>query len=304
MNNCYVTISHITLLNFISVAWSWLYEMTNILGMTVLSRGIPRFRFRGLSRSQTNQRRANKWHAMDKTPTVPQGGCTLRLLPIFLFLLTVSFPFGRLLLSPPVLDVASSGRSLPPRWLVAHKGLVASPHMGHGTADVEIHDDADGDIGKWGGWSRSEDSCRTLPIYIWAIAFVISVITVEIDFLKTRFIISQCLSKHSRTPGWVSQLHGEWVLVSDDSPLVSSNHAYNRCPPKLSGPRNKFLRLFQDPRMSFLSRLVLEIHLPKDARILHPTGDFLCFLPFMVQFTKSPSLLCKHSKITRFLIPL
>ena len=99
--------------------------------------------------------------------TKPQGGCTLRLLRIFFSLLTVSFPFGRLLLSPPVLDVVSLGRPLPPRLLVAHKGLVASPHMGHGTADVGIHDDADGDIGKWSGWSRSEDSCRTLPIYIW-----------------------------------------------------------------------------------------------------------------------------------------
>ena len=141
--------------------------MTNILGVTVFGRGISRFYSRGLSRSQTNQRRANKRHAMDKTPTIPQGGCTLRPLRIFFFLLTVSFPFGRLLLSPPVLDVVSLGRPLPPLWLVAHKGLVASPHMGHGMADVGIHDDADGDIGKWSGWSRSEDSCRILPIYIW-----------------------------------------------------------------------------------------------------------------------------------------
>ena len=47
---------------------------------------------------------------------------------------------------PPVLDVASSGRSLPPRRLVAHKGLMAKPH---GIAGAEIHDDEDGDMGKY-----------------------------------------------------------------------------------------------------------------------------------------------------------
>ena len=65
--------------------------------------------------------------AMDRTPT-PRP---LSMFPLLLFAL------GRWLLLPLVLDVSPSAW-----WLVAHKGLVA------GKADVEICDDADGNIGR------------------------------------------------------------------------------------------------------------------------------------------------------------
>ena len=162
MNNCYLTISHIALLNFTSVVWPWLCEMTNVLDMVVLSREISRFHFWGLSRSRTNQRRANKLHAMNRTPTVPIGGYTLRLLPMFLLPLTVSF--GRWLLP---LDVASSGRSLPPRRLVVLNWIVFLPCTGHGMADAEVHDDMDGGMGECEGLHQVKTAVELLHyIYI------------------------------------------------------------------------------------------------------------------------------------------